>query len=160
MMLSACRYEGLARDMIIRFKYHRETVFKSFLASLIFSRIEKEGISPEILTYVPLHWTRMVRRGYNQSALIARELSRFMSLDVSAGALRKRRKTLSQAGLPRGKRARNLGDVFAASGVAGRSVMVVDDVITTGQTARAVSRALKDAGARHVCFVSVGRTIA
>lgn len=158
-VLSVCRYEGLMREVILKFKYRKSTVFKKFLSELIFTMISDKEISPDILTFVPLHWTKMIRRGYNQSALIARELSGYMGTGVRYGILRKIRNTPSQAGLKKQDRERNLKSSFSARGVEGKSVMVIDDVITTGQTAREISRALKDAGASEVVFVSVGRTI-
>lgn len=147
------------REVILRFKYRRSTVFKRFLAELLYTALSREDVSPDILTFVPLHWTRMIRRGYNQSALIARELSGYMGMSVRYGILRKSRNTPSQVGLERKDRERNLRSAFSARGVEGKSVMVIDDVITTGQTAREVSRTLKRAGASRVIFVSIGRTV-
>ncbi|HNY65406.1 MAG TPA: ComF family protein [Deltaproteobacteria bacterium] len=157
--LSACRFEGTVREVIHRFKYRHATVYKRFLAGLLFSVISEKGIRADILTPVPLHWSRLVLRGYNQSSLIARELSRYMKTDVRYGILRKTRKTPRQAGLSKKDRGRNLRRAFSAGRVEGKSVMVVDDVITTGSTAQEVSRALKDAGAAQVIFVSVGRAV-
>ncbi len=158
-MLSACVFDGLMQDVIHRFKYHRATVFKKFLAKQIFRAVSEKGIKPDILTFVPLHWSRMIRRGYNQSALIARDLSGYMGVDVRYGILHKTIKTPSQVGLPKKDRERNLKAVFSARGVEGKSVMVVDDVITTGRTAQEISKTLKLAGAQYVIFVSVGRTV-
>jgi ComF family protein len=158
-VFSVCRFEGLIQEVILKFKYRRLTIFKKFLAELIFSMLSQREISSDILTFVPLHWSRMIRRGYNQSALIARELSGYMGIGVRYGILHKTRNTPSQVGLKKKEREQNLKSSFSASGVEGKSVMVVDDVITTGQTAREVSKALKQAGASEVIFVSVGRTI-
>jgi ComF family protein len=158
-LLSVCRYEGLIRDVIHRFKYRKSTVFKKFLAEIIFEALSGMEASPDILTFVPLHWSRMIRRGYNQSALIARELSGYMGMGVRYGILRKTRNTQSQVGLEKKERERNLRSAFSARDVEGKSVMVVDDVITTGQTAREVSKALKRAGASQIIFVSIGRTV-
>ena len=158
-VLSVCRFEGLMREVILKFKYRKSTVFKKFLAELVFTMLSEREISPDILTFVPLHWSRMIRRGYNQSALIARELSGYIGVSVRYGVLRKTRNTPSQVGLERKDRERNLKSAFSARGVRGKSVMVVDDVITTGQTAREVSKALKRAGASQVIFVSIGRTV-
>ncbi len=158
-LVSACRFEGLIKDLIQQYKYRHATVYKKFFAEMVHSAVSKAHLSPDILTYVPMHWSRMMQRGYNQSALIARELSGYMGLDVRYGILRKVRKTPSQVGLPRKDRVRNLRSVFSASGVEGRSVMVIDDVVTTGRTASEIAGVLKRAGAERIYFVSVGRTI-
>ena len=158
-VLSACVYEGMIQDIIHRFKYRRATVYKKFLAGLVAERITADGAPFDFVTEVPLHWSRLIERGYNQSMLIARELSGYLGSDVRYGVLRKVRKTPSQVGLPRTDRQRNLRDAFSARGVEGKSVVVVDDVITTGKTAQEVSKALKNAGAAYVIFASVGRTV-
>jgi ComF family protein len=157
--LSACLFEGRLREVLLRFKYGRETVFKKFLASLLFSMIKEQGIHADVVMPVPLHWSRAMARGYNQSSLLAQELSRYMKTDVRYGILAKTRRTRNQVGLSKRDRGRNLRHAFRAEEVAGRTVMVVDDVITTGGTAGEISRTLKDAGAAHVIFVSVGRTL-
>jgi ComF family protein len=149
----------MIQDIIHRFKYRRATVYKKFLAGLVAERITADGAPFDFVTAVPLHWSRLIERGYNQSMLIARELSGYLGSDVRYGVLRKVRKTPSQVGLPRTDRQRNLRDAFSARGVEGKSVVVVDDVITTGKTAQEVSKALKNAGAAYVIFASVGRTV-
>lgn len=158
-MLSACVYEGMIQEIIHQFKYRRVTVYKKFLAGLVAERIAAAGVSFDLIAPVPLHWSRLFERGYNQSMLIARELSGYMGSDMRYEILQKTRRTPSQVGLPKADRERNLKNAFAATGVEGKSVVVVDDVITTGETAREVSRALKNAGAACVIFASVGRTV-
>ncbi len=158
-MVSACVYEGLIQDIIHQFKYRRATVFSKFLAGLVAESLSADSESPDLVTAVPLHWSRLMQRGYNQSMLIARELSGYIGGVVRYDVLHKTRKTPSQVGLPKADRERNLERAFTAKGVEGRSVVVVDDVITTGRTAREISRALKRAGAERVVFASVGRTV-
>ncbi|MCK9263212.1 MAG: ComF family protein [Desulfomonilia bacterium] len=158
-MVSACVYEGLIQDIIHQFKYRRATVFSKFLAGLVAQGLAADSESPDLIAAVPLHWSRLVQRGYNQSMLIARELSGYIGGVVRYDVLHKTRKTPSQVGLPKVDRERNLERAFTATGVEGKSVVVVDDVITTGRTAREVSRALRHAGAERVVFASVGRTV-
>lgn len=157
--VSACRYDGPIREVLHRFKYRHDTVYKKFLAGLLFPVIKERGIQADMVVPVPLHWTRLVVRGYNQSALLAHELSRYMKTDVRYKILSKARKTPNQVGLSKRDRGRNLRHVFRARRVAGATIMVVDDVITTGSTAEEISRTLKDAGAAKVIFVSVGRAV-
>jgi ComF family protein len=157
--VSACRFEGTLRELMHRFKYRHATAYKKFLAGLMYQRIRDKGIHADVVTPVPLHWSRIVARGYNQSSLLAQELSRYMKTDVRYGILSKTRKTPNQVGLSKRDRGRNLKRVFRAVSVEGKTVMVVDDVVTTGSTAREISRTLKDAGAAKVIFVSVGRAV-
>ena len=158
-ILSAGVFDGLLKDIIHKFKYNGATIYKKPLAGLVYDALVHAGICPDLITFVPLHWTRMISRGYNQAALIARELSGYMGVDMRYDVIHKTKKTRSQAGLKRTDRMGNLRNVFISQGVNGKSVMVVDDVITTARTAYEVSMSLKSAGASHVTFVSVGSVI-
>jgi ComF family protein len=109
---------------------------------------------------VPLHPRRRLERGYNQSELVACELKRRTRLEVVAHALVRRRETAPQAGLSAAARRRNVTGAFAVrhrARVAGRVVVLLDDVWTTGATALACARILKEAGAAEVRLLSVAR---
>lgn len=158
-MVNAAVYDGLLKEIIHLFKYHGETYYKTFLAMILEEELSKEEIDFDVVTFVPLHWTRMISRGYNQAALIARELAYLIDLEMRFDVLKKTRRTFPQVGLGRAQRRKNIRGAFSASHIDGKSVLVVDDVVTTGQTAREVSMALKKAGASHVVFASVGRML-
>jgi ComF family protein len=113
-----------------------------------------------VLVPVPLHPRRRRERGYNQSELLARELSIRTGLELAARALVRRVDTLPQAGLSAAGRRRNVAGAFAVrkrTKVSGRVVVLMDDVMTTGATALACARILKDAGAAEVRLLSVAR---
>jgi len=158
-MVSAGVFDGLLKDIIHSFKYNNATVFKKPLAGLVFDLLIRKDIHADMITFVPLHWTRMMSRGYNQAALIGRELSGYMGIDMRYNAIRKVRRTPSQVGLKRSERRGNLRGAFVSDKVKGKDVLVVDDVITTAQTAQEVSASLKRAGAAQVIFTSIGRII-
>jgi len=158
-MMSAYLFEGPVKDIIHSFKYADATYHKKYLARALFDIIKEEGLSCDLVTFVPLHWARMISRGYNQAALIAGELAGMLGIRLSYDALKKTRVTLPQVGLRKHERKKNIRGAFIASGVQDKAVMVVDDVVTTGQTAREVSSALKKSGASYVLFLSVGRII-
>ena len=106
-----------------------------------------------VLVPVPLHPRRRLERGYNQTELLARELQRRTRLEVAARALVRRKETAPQAGLSAAARRRNVTGAFAVRQrprVAGRVVVLLDDVWTTGATALACARILKEAGAAEV----------
>jgi len=158
--MSAVHFDGPVKDMIHAFKYADATFYKKFLTRVLYDTVKDEMEHCDLITFVPLHWSRMIARGYNQAALIARELSRLTRIPVCYGVLKKTRGTPTQVGLSRHQRKRNLSGAFHAQGVSGKAVLVVDDVITTGHTALEVSRTLKKAGADYVLFASVGRLVA
>jgi ComF family protein len=112
-----------------------------------------------VLVPVPLHPRRLRQRGFNQSQLLARALGRLAGLPV-ADALARRVETATQTGLSAAARRRNVEGAFRAvrpAAVGGRVVVLVDDVLTTGATARACARALRDAGASAVRLLTLAR---
>ena len=158
-LMSAALFEGPLKDMIHAFKYAGATYYKRYLARILYDLVHEELAHTDLITFVPLHWSRMIARGYNQAALMAQGLSCLSRIPVGHGVLRKTRATATQVGLSRDQRKKNLPGTFQARAVSGRAVLVVDDVITTGQTALEVSSALKQAGAYRVVFASAGRIV-
>jgi len=110
---------------------------------------------------MPLHRSRLVERGFNQSLEIARVAARLLDLQLAEPALHRVRATAPQVGLGRRERAGNLRGAFAADGqlVAGRTVVLVDDVVTTGSTATEAARTLTAAGARAVQIWAAARAL-
>lgn len=106
---------------------------------------------------IPLSSARGRERGYNQSAILARAIGRRLSMPVRH-SLRRVRDTQAQHTLDAPARRRNMEDAFAVKGHVIGSIMLVDDVITSGETVRAAARALLDAGAHRVVAVALGRT--
>jgi ComF family protein len=116
-----------------------------------------EGIVP-----VPLHFWRERKRGYNQSELLAVSLGNLTGLPVERRALKKIRPTRSQTELSREERIENVAGAFAVrrpETVRGRTLVLVDDVCTTGATLDACASALKEAGAKRVLALTVARQI-
>jgi ComF family protein len=110
------------------------------------------------VVWVPLGRRRRIERGYDQAMLIAGAFARAAGLRLLRGAIRRVRETPPQVGLDRGARAGNVEGAFEASrAVSGLDLVLVDDVVTTGATAEAASRALREAGARSVTVVAVAR---
>jgi ComF family protein len=114
----------------------------------------------DVIVPTPLHWWRRWRRGFNQSELLAREVSRRTGAPMRA-ALVRARATSTQAGLSNSARRRNVAGAFRARGAskawAGQNVLLIDDVMTTGSTAAACATALKRAGAARVALLTIAR---
>jgi ComF family protein len=110
---------------------------------------------------MPLHTSRLVERGFNQSHEIARVVSRLLDLPLAAAGLRRIRSTAPQVGLSRRERAANLSGAFAADPglVAGRHVVLLDDVVTTGSTVIEAASTLRAAGAASIAVWAVARAL-
>jgi ComF family protein len=146
--------------LVRRLKYSRERKLAGVLARLVLdSGIVDEHLRAfQVMCPVPLFSTRLRERGFNQSVEIARSLEADFGIPLVCDVLRKTRSTPEQARLGAKTRRRNLAGCFEVtrpSLVAGRDVLLVDDVITTGSTAVACIDALKTAGAARVAVVTV-----
>lgn len=160
---SGGRYEGAVKDLILLYKYRGFEVLARILAEFVLESLEPEedlwsGV--EAVVPVPLHRAKEKRRGFNQAAVLARELARKRELKMATGRLQKTRPTAAQTSLQAGERETNLRGAFRvrkADGLKGKVVLLVDDVFTTGSTIRECSRALKKAGAKEVRAVTIAR---
>jgi competence protein ComFC len=152
-------YEGALRDLIHLYKYGRIRTLARPLADLLAAALPRDERF-DAVTPVPLHWRRQWQRGFNQSELLARVIARRSGIPV-VRALRRTRATLTQAGLSNTRRRENVTAAFsarrAASRLAGKRVLLIDDVMTTGSTAASCAAALKRAGASRVALLTVAR---
>lgn len=159
--LAAVAYAQPLSDAIHRFKYGARPDLAAQLATLSGAALERLDPAPDsLLVPVPLHARRLAERGYNQSALLARQLSRRHGLGFAPLALRRIRPTDRQVGRSRRERWANVADAFVVrqpESVAGRLVILVDDVLTTGATATACVRPLQALGARVGGVVALAR---
>jgi ComF family protein len=151
-------YGGALRGLIHLFKYAGVKPLAAHLARLI-----REGCPLDrrydAVVPVPLHWRKRWERGYNQSELLAREIARHRGIPL-VNAVRRRRATSTQAGLSHSARRRNVAGAFAVKDrgpIAGKRILLVDDVMTTGATASACGAALKAAGAASVTLLTIAR---
>ncbi|GAB6084074.1 ComF family protein [Desulfuromonas carbonis] len=149
-------YDGLLRRAVQRFKYSDAIGLDHPLGALLAARLDPGPA--QLLVPVPLHPSRLRQRCYNQSLLLARCLGRQFGLPVAAGLLRRTRATPSQQGLPAVVRRRNLKGAFALGEAPGPChILLVDDVMTTGSTARECARTLRAGGALRVEVAVVAR---
>ena len=159
---AATLYTPASRDLVLAFKHGRRIGLATLLGRLMAARLgEPEGTW--LVVPVPLHRWRLWRRGFNQSALLARELARAPSRELAVDALIRTRATPSLGGLGRRERAKALHGSIAVNTrdrerLRGAQVLLVDDVMTSGATSDACVRALRRAGAERVriaCFARV-----
>lgn len=152
-------YEGALAEAIKRLKYgQRPDLARLFGSRLARAMVESPLVTCDALVPVPLHRHRLAERGYNQSALVAGSASRRLRVRYLPLALERARRTAEQASLGRQDRLVNVEAAFTVrQTVHGLSVVVVDDVVTTGATAGACVAALTQAGARVVAVAALAR---
>ena len=159
MARAAVLYDDVARKLVARLKYEDRPDLASVLGRWMV-RAAREADADflsgnPIIVPVPLHRWRLLRRRYNQAALLARDVSNRLQLDCQPLALDRIRKTERQVGLTRNERANNVRGAFRATPtgamqMSGRTILLIDDVLTTGATVEAATRACLRAGAAHV----------
>ena len=148
---------------MLDFKYGRQVHLRHLLARWLRAAIDDERIRHhhfDVIVPVPLHRARERERGFNQAALLARRIGRRLAVPTRPRWLARIRPTRPQSELSAGERRANVRGAFRASRrVAGRHVLVVDDILTTGATVDACARALRDAGAQRVGVLTVARVL-
>ena len=158
---SLAGYLDLYRKAIHRLKYHGNAALGEALASPLTKLIESQGWAFDLIVPVPLGEKRKKTRGYNQAAFISLPLALYYGVPHRSSAIMRVRETQSQVDLPMQQRRQNVHGAFRADPriVSGHSVLIVDDVMTTGATLNAVAAALQDAGASHIYAVTLARAI-
>jgi ComF family protein len=154
-------YDDLSRSLAIRLKYGRKVAVAKTMARFM-APLVSECENDTLLVPVPLHRTRLWVRGFNQSALVAKELSKRLRVQTNMIALRRVKRTPPLKGMSPQQRRKAVAGAFSVAdkdAVAGKTVILIDDVLTTGSTAEACARALKRAGAARVELVSWARVV-
>lgn len=149
------------RQAIHKLKYENLKALARPLAELLASYMSDNPMPAELMMAVPLHPRRLRERGYNQSALVTRELGRLLPLPVAEGVLVRRRHTSPQAKADSAEmRRRNVAQAFECrEGLRGQRVLLVDDVCTTGATLESCAAALKAGGAPSVWALTIAREL-
>lgn len=149
-------YAEALQGALYRFKYGEEQYLAGCLAAFLQL---PAGCVPDALAPVPLHPARQRERGFNQSELLARQLSGRVGIPVEPGLLRRVKQTLPQASLKGAERAGNVQAAFSAENAEGRTILLIDDLLTSGNTLTACALALRAAGAKKVyaaCVFAAG----
>ena len=146
---SLFRYRGVVADAVKALKYGRHTSLVEWMARQLELAPESLGLEYDLVLPIPIHWSRRAARGFNQAELLAERLS------PSPGILIRVRKTPPQVGLNREQRATNLVGAFQAhESVRGKRILLIDDVLTSGGTARECALVLHAKGATEVGILS------
>jgi len=158
--LAGFAYRGPVKRLVKSLKYRGITGVAKILAELMAEDLEEREISfgrKALVVPVPLSFWRRSSRGFNQAALLGEALAERLGLEFREDLLKRVKDTPSQVSLGRRERARNVKGAFSADRLGGEDIVLVDDVLTTGATAREAARALKKAGAGQVWVLTFSR---
>lgn len=160
---AAFAYEGAARDVVLGLKHADRPHLAADMATQMV-RTAGDWVTDGVIVPVPLHRWRLWKRGYNQAAELAKALARRSGAPILVDALVRHRPTPSSQGLNPSERRRNVRGAFrvaerAKPRIAGRCIILVDDVFTTGATADACARMLLRAGAGSVKLLTLARVV-
>lgn len=158
-MRAAVVYDDLPRSIVLRLKYGRKVALARTMARYM-APLRGEWPSDAVLVPVPLHRWRLWNRGFNQAALVARELARAWGLGADVSSLKRTRRTPPLKGLNHAQRAKTVSGAFkAGADFRGRTVILIDDVLTSGSTAEACAWALRRKGAERVELLCWARVV-
>lgn len=157
---AALVYNDNSRRLIVPFKHSDRTSILPILVKMLKQSGNNILQEADLYIPVPLHWQRLLKRRYNQAALLCTELGKTYDKPVLTNTLRRVKSTPPQAGLSRKQRQKNVRTAFHVKHpetISGKHVLLIDDVITTGATVEACAKALKKAGAKRVSVLTVAR---
>lgn len=158
--IACCKYKGIIKRAIKDYKYYNKSSYYRSLATVINRTLENmtNELKFDIIIGVPLHNKKLIQRGYNQSELIANHLSKLTGVLHKSNLIKRIRYTNSQSFLNKAERYVNIKDAFSITNseeIEGKNILLVDDILTTGNTLNECSKTLKEFGANKVYAVVV-----
>ena len=154
---SVFNYDGDVKKLILGFKDGNKRYLSKVFAKYLYEKYKEWDLSADYITYVPMTKKAKRKRGFNQSKLLAIELSKLSGIEVKS-ILEKAKDTLEQKSLNRAEREKNLKSAFRVilrKSIKDKTVLLVDDVTTTGATAEIIAEKLKRAGAKEVKLLTI-----
>ena len=152
----SCLYVEPLRKLIQNFKYNQKTLLRRQFTQFMISFIETYNLDItqfDIIVPIPLHPTRLRERGYNQSLLLAHEISEHFNINLNINTLIRTRNTKNQTLLSKKERWTNIAEAFTIKNpknIYNKSVLLIDDLLTTGATSSEAAKELKNVGAKTV----------
>lgn len=157
--IAAFQYTGGMRDSIRRMKFGNRRDYLDFYAASMLAQGERwlRLWRPDVIIPVPMHWKKKNRRGFNQSELLAEKIGQKTGIPVRTDIVKKCRDTKNQKELSLDERRKNLSGAFLLKKkpVGIHTVLIVDDVYTTGSTVDAISSVLRQGGVKHIYFLTI-----
>lgn len=162
--ISVLKYDDSSSSLISKFKYSDQTHLAKYFAKLMTNSAAEILPDIDFIAPVPLHKLRIIKRKYNQSALLAKNISALSDKKLILDLLIRTKNNKPQAVLSQAQRMKNVQGIFKVkekhlSKIKGKNILLIDDVITTGSTINACAKVLKKAGANRVYVLSLAKTV-
>lgn len=162
--ISVFVYNEFSKQIILRFKHSDATYLYEQLASWMYRSATSEITNADIIIPVPIHFLKRLKRKYNQSELLAQEVSQLSGIKYEPRILMKIKKTLPQEGLSGKERRKNIVGSFGIDEnfkdlIVDKNIVLIDDVFTTGATVNECSKVLKKFGAKTITVVTLARVV-
>ncbi len=156
------KYDDMSKGLILKFKHADRTEIRPLFINLMVQSHADLIRETDVIIPVPLHWTRLIKRTYNQADLLAKPLAKLFRKTYLPLGLKRIHHTKSQGHLSKKDRQRNIRQAFRVTNPAaiqGKRILLVDDVMTTGATVEECAKVLRKAGAIYVNVLTVFRVI-
>lgn len=162
--ISVIKYDEFSKELITKFKYSDKTYIAKYFASLMFNYSKNIISDIDFIAPVPLHKLRLIKRKYNQAALLANHLAKLSGKEIINDLLVRNSNTKAQAGLNKKLRSKNISGVFTLNKkyqnkILGKNILLIDDVITTGATINGCSRALLKERAAKIYVLTLAKVV-
>ncbi|MGI0119153.1 ComF family protein [Zooshikella sp. RANM57] len=154
-------YQFPVDKLILQFKYNQQLGIGETLSQLLAEKIKQQYLDdalPEQIIPVPMHPKRLASRGFNQAALISKQLSKYLNIPINTQSCKRVIETKPQEGLNAKQRSKNLQHAFTSTHTVSPHIVIVDDVITTGATINALVETLNSARVKRIDVWSLART--
>ncbi|MBQ7884585.1 MAG: ComF family protein [Clostridia bacterium] len=161
-VVSPFEFDGFVKNAIHGLKYSNKTFYAEFLSEYMAKAYVDHKLTCDIVVPVPLCRKRLKQRGYNQAELLAKGFCKKLNLPLLVNVLVRVKQTPTQVSLNISERLKNMKDAFSVTSndqIKGKTVLVIDDVFTTGATIAECSKTLLHAGAKRVYAVTAGHTV-
>jgi competence protein ComFC len=149
-------YEGVIEEIIKKMKFHGMKTLAKDLSNILFNFIHKEQISFDFVGYVPMTRKELLGRKFNQTHLVAKEISKMFNKPL-INSIKKLKTTRKQVGLTKKERKENLKNAFQMKEKVSGNILLIDDVYTTGSTAREIVKSVSRTTNGNIIFVAISR---
>ena len=159
-LICAYKYKGIIRSKILQYEFKNKKYLYTTLSQRLIELLNMYSNEIDIIIPVPIHFMRAFNRGYNQSFLIARFIAQKMDKELKNNILKKVRNNKPQSLLTANKRKNNVYNAYKlirADAIKGKTILLIDDIYTTGATVNECSKVLKENGAKKIIVATVAK---